>query len=228
MRVDGSIIHGRMSFITNKPTIGVINMRAYHFTSDKLRDGRPIPAVGEWLEHEGNIVACFKGLHASEHPFDALKYAPGCILHLVELEGDLESHGEPIDKWFGRRRKIIATINAEELLLEYARWCALEVIHLWDAPQVVREYLETGEKSLRKEACWAAAKAAVRSAAWSAVKAAVSPALRAAYWAAAVAAYRAAEEAAYWAAYCAAEADDNTAKYRKKFAEMVDEAFMQN
>jgi hypothetical protein len=33
----------------------------YHFTSDKLRDGRPIPAIGEWLEHIGPIVPCQSG-----------------------------------------------------------------------------------------------------------------------------------------------------------------------
>jgi hypothetical protein len=188
-------------------------MRAYHFTSDKLRDGRPIPPVGEWLEYEGEVKPCVRGLHASEHPLDALKYAPSLLLHLVELEGDLKSHGKPIDKWVGRRRKIIATINAEELLLEYARWCALEVIHLWDAPQVVREYLETGEKSLRKEAyeaaAWAAAEVTAEVAAWAAYEAA--------YWAA--------DEAAAGAAYYAAKTDGSDAKYRKKLEAMVKEAF---
>jgi hypothetical protein len=192
-------------------------MRAYHFTSKKLRDGRPIPAVGEWLKHEGEIEPCVSGLHASEHPFDALKYAPGYILHLVELEGDLLAHGKPIDKWVGRRRKIISTINAEELLEQFARWCALQVIHLWNVPPVVREYLETGNDSLREDACGAADEAAARAAYWAAA--------RTAYWAATEAAYCAANEAAYLAAYCAAEADYNTAKYREKFAKMVNEAF---
>jgi hypothetical protein len=208
-------------------------MRAYHFTTDTLRDGRPIPPIGKWLEYKGDIEPCVRGLHASEHPFDALKYAPGYMLHLVELEGDLKSHGNPVDKWVGRRRKIISTINVEELLREYARWCALQVIHLWDAPQVVREYLETGEKSLRKEAYEAAYDAAAWAAYWAADDAAYwtadEVAARTAARAAARDAYRAEEEYAPWtayrAAYRAARAENNSAKYRDKFQQMVDEAF---
>ena len=164
-------------------------MRAYHFTGQTLRNGEPIPHVGEWLEHDGPVIPCDSGLHASEHPMDALEYAPGPILHLVELEGDLVSHGDPADKWVGRRRKILATIDATELLKEFARWCALQVIHLWDAPDIVRRYLETGDESLS-----AAASAAARDAAWAAWDAA-SAAARAAAWAAAWAAASAAARA---------------------------------
>ena len=139
-------------------------MIGYHFTSATLRDGRPIPPVGEWLEHDGPVVPCVSGLHASEHPFDALQYAPGPMLHQVELEGDLISHGEPVDKWCGRRRRIIASIDATDVLRAFARQCAMEVIDQWAAPPVVREYLETGNESLRAAAgaagnAWAAQRA---------------------------------------------------------------------
>ena len=56
---------------------------AYHFTGDVLRDGRPIPPVCQTLVHDGPLVLCAQGLHASEHPFDALAYAPGARLHRV-------------------------------------------------------------------------------------------------------------------------------------------------
>ena len=59
---------------------------AYHFVDEKLRDGRPIPADGEWLVHEGDAVLCESGLHASRDPFGALQYAPGATLCLVECE----------------------------------------------------------------------------------------------------------------------------------------------
>ena len=72
------------------------------------------------------------GLHASEHPFDALTYAPGKMLHKVILRGDLQSHGDPIDKYVGRERKITASMDAEKLLREFARWCALQDA-AWDA-----------------------------------------------------------------------------------------------
>ena len=142
-------------------------MRAYHFVSDTLRDGRPVPADGEWLEHTGPLKLCASGLHASICPFDALQYAPGNTLCLVELGGEI-AHGE--DKVVASRRRIIARIDAEPLLREFARWCALQVIERWDAPDVVRRYLETGDESFRA-AAWAAAwDAAARDAAWDAAR----------------------------------------------------------
>lgn len=134
-------------------------MFGYHFTGDTLRDGRPIPPIGEWLEHDAEVVPCRSGLHASEQAFDAMTYAPGTMLHYVELDGDLVPHGDPIDKYVGRRRRIIASINATSLLREFARWCAMQVIDKWEAPACVRRYLETGDESLR-DAAWAAADAA--------------------------------------------------------------------
>ena len=48
-------------------------MKAYHFVGSTLRDGSPIPGDGEWLEHTGEVKICSSGLHASKHPFDALR-----------------------------------------------------------------------------------------------------------------------------------------------------------
>ena len=197
-------------------------MLGYHFTGSSLRDGRPIPPIGEWLEHEGEIVPCQSGLHSSECPFDALQYAPGNTLHRVELEGGLVPHGDPPDKWVGRRRKIVATIDAEELLRGFARWCALQVIDMWDAPPVVREYLETGDERKRDAARDAAreARAATRAAwaAWGAARA-----TGAAAWAASRAAWGAAGEAR------AARASRAVlAAQREKFREMVEAAFAEN
>ena len=187
-------------------------MFGYHFTNNTLRDGRPVPPIGEWLEHEGPITLCESGLHASEHPFDALFFAPGNWLHRVELDGDLQSHGEPVDKWAGRRRKILATINAELLLCEFARWCALQVIDLWDAPPVVRQYLETGDETLRNAARDAAA---ARAGAWDAARDAAGDAARAAAAAAATA----------WDAAWDAAGDAAGDAQRDKFLQMVEAEF---
>lgn len=56
----------------------------------------------------------------------------------------------------------IVIVGADELLREFARKCALQVVHLWNAPEVVREYLETGREGLRLPA-----RAAAKAAAWS-------------------------------------------------------------
>ena len=57
------------------------------------------------------------------------------------------------------------------MLREFARWCALSVIDKWDAPEIVRRYLETGDESIRAAAI-AAASAAASDAASAAASAA--------------------------------------------------------
>jgi hypothetical protein len=194
---------------------------AYHFVADTLRDGSPIPADGEWLEYSGQIAICQSGLHWSRDPFDALQYAPGNTLCLVEVEGIVS---EQADKGVSSRRRIVKRIDAEPLMREFARWSALQVIELWDAPEIVRQYLTTGDESLRaaawaaaRDAAWAAAWAAARDAAWAAAWAAA----RDAAWAAA----RAAAWAAAWDAAWAAARAAAWAAARQRFNGMVRAAF---
>ena len=150
-------------------------IRAYHFVGETLRDGRPVPADGVWLEHTGPLVLlCQSGLHASLDPWDALQHAPGPFLCLVDVGGEI-LHGA--DKLAGRRRRIVARFDASEILRAHARQSALSVIHLWGAPAVVREFLETGDESKR---------AAALDAAMDAARAASCPDARYAAWAAAL------------------------------------------
>lgn len=140
-------------------------MLAYHFVGNTLRDGREVPADGVWLEHEGKVRMCSAGLHASVHPSDACRYAPGLTLCLVELDGEIHT-GD--DKVCASRRKILARFDATELLRADARASALSVIHLWKAPAIVKQYLETGDASLRVEARQAATATAATAAAYAA------------------------------------------------------------
>ena len=124
---------------------------AWHFVGATLRDGRPIPQDGEWLIHDGSLEMCVSGLHASRHPFDALSYAPGAVLCRVECAGEIQ---EQSDKLVCRTRRIIARMDATELLYYFARMQALSVIHVWanNPPDVVLDYLMTGDKTLRRAA----------------------------------------------------------------------------
>lgn len=131
---------------------------AYHFTGDRLRDGSPIPPIGETLVFPGKIKICCAGYHWSERPAHALKYAPGPMLHKVSYDGEVQRED---DKGCSSERTILATIDATHLLRRFAADQALSVAHLWDMPQVVREYLTTLDESLR-DAAWDAA----RDAAW--------------------------------------------------------------
>jgi hypothetical protein len=181
---------------------------AYHFVGNTLRDGTPVPDNGVWLKHQGKIVMCQSGLHASRHPLDALVYAPGLTLCRVKVRKDINEYD---NKLVGRERLITARIDATGLLLKFARKCALDVIGLWDAPEVTVKYLKTGDASLRvaaADAARAAARAAAlaaRAGAYAAANAARAAALAAAYAAdaAAYAALGAARAAALAAAYAA-------------------------
>ena len=172
-------------------------MKAWHFVGKTLRDGSPIPEDGVWLPVIDAPVLCERGYHASVDPFDALKYALGDTLCLVELRGTIV---EGDDKVVASKRKIIARMDATDMLRYFARMRALSVVHLWDAPDEVLDYLMTGEGAAAAEAAaWSAARAAARAAEWSAAEATARAAARAAAEATASSA----------AAYSAARSDFN-------------------
>ncbi len=187
-------------------------------------DGRKI-IIGERLAVKGKLVICRNALHGSFDPLDALQYAPGSILHKCLYSG---ARIEEKEKLGSRYRTVLARHDATGILRQFAREQALSVIHLWDAPQIVREYLETGDETkrdaARAAAAWDAARAAASAAAWEAARAAARAsgwddawdaaweAARAAAWGAAwdaaraAAAWDAAREAAWGAAWAAARA----------------------
>ena len=191
---------------------------AYHFTKgDRLRDGTKLPPTGTTLKHTGPIKMCSSGLHASRNVWDALKYAPGSMLHRVYCLVDLT---EDDTKLVCRERTIIQTIDAEDVLRKFARMCALDVLQSWDAPDVVVEYLKTGNKSIRE---------AANSAAYSASYYAADSA---SYYAADSAANSAANSASYYAADSAADSAANSAansdtrkKQKARLIRMVNEEF---
>jgi hypothetical protein len=197
----------------------------WHFTGPKLRDGRPIPPVGVWLRHEGPVVPCQSGLHASPTPWDALEWAPGNILHRVELVGAVP-HGEPVDKYAASERKIIKSLDVEDIMRRFACDQALAVLPS-SAPDIVRRYLVTADDSIMaaaRDAAWADAKAAAwdaaKAAAWDAARAAAKAAAWYAAWDAAKAAAWDAARAAAWAAawYAARAAAVAAAWYAAKAA----------
>jgi len=107
-------------------------------------DNREI-VVGETLCIDQSPVLCSVGLHASKRAIDALQYAPGNNLALCRVTlGGTVIHDD--DKSVATERTVVTMLDAattERLLREFARWCALSVAHLWDAPEIVRQYLET-------------------------------------------------------------------------------------
>ena len=203
---------------------------AWHFTGDKLRDGSPLPEVGEWEHYEGKLELCKSGFHWSRDPFDALQHAPGATLRRVEIKGDFL---EDSDKGCSHYRRTVYQFDATDLLRYFARVQALSVIHLYPngTDDVVFDYLMTGDESLRDAARSAAetaaryaARAAAQSAAWSAARSAAESAAQSAArsaaesvaWAAAGAASRSPAGPAWSAAWAAA---DSAA--RKDFSKLI-------
>ncbi len=183
-------------------------MKAWHFCGTNrvlgYDDGRAI-VVGETLTVDGPPVLCRHGLHGSVRAIDALSYAVGPVACWTEITGDVV---EGDDKIVGTARTVIWMADATGALREFARWCALEVAHLWDAPPVVLEYLRTGDERLR-EACYTAATRAAYAdaycaAAYAARAAYAADAADAARAARAARAAYAADAAARYAASCAA------------------------
>ena len=168
-----------------------VKWQGWHFAGykEKLRfgDGRKI-VVGETHKVECKPVLCESGLHASPTVYKALAYAPGPILFRVELSGIIV-HGD--NKSCATQRTYLARININSLLHEFGRKCALQVVHLWDCPRIVREYLETGDEEKRS---------AARSAAESAARSAAESAAESAAWSAAWSAAESAERSAAWSA----------------------------
>jgi hypothetical protein len=205
-------------------------------------DWRPFE-IGVKLSVKGRLVICKNALHGSFDPFDAMQYAPGPILHRVLFSG---ARIEESDKVGSRSRTILATRDAETMLYAFARKQALLVADMEDMPPVVRQYLETGDATLRtaartatrnedrtarsaaEHAAWAAAWGAARSVAEGAARSAVDGAARSVAWGAARSACSevwsevrsAAEGAAWTAAWTAA---DNAA--RVMFNQMVMDLF---
>ena len=154
-------------------------------------DGRKI-VIGETHTVEPPIVLCKHALHFCRRPWQALQFAPGPYLYQVRCEGVIVEDDE---KGGCSERTYLAMRDTTEVCRTFARSEALRVIHLWDAPAVVREYLETGREDIRA-AARDAARDAARNAAWAAARDAAWDAARDAAWAAA----RDAAWAAAWAA----------------------------
>ncbi len=158
---------------------------------------------GETRTLDGEIVICAHGYHASRTAWDALQFAPGPVLCLVEVE-PVEEHTE---KLVSRSRRLIKAVNVERELREFAADRAERVLHFYEeaypGDQRPRAAIATARAYARGEATDGELNAAARAAADAAADAAY--AARAAADAARAAAY-AARAAVYAAAYAAADA----------------------
>jgi len=189
-------------------------MIAYRFVREDGTSERQLEpvAIGETQRFDGHPAPCECGLHANPTPWDALAYAAGDWLEVVELGGEIVSHGNPVDKYAATERMVRARVNVERELRTFAVKEALLMIDLSDVPDAVREYLEDEAKGIDRsdirDAAWSAAEDA-DDAAWDIWAAATTDAAEAAAWSAAKSA---AGDVAWSAAEDAADAAEAAAK----------------
>ena len=166
---------------------------AWHFIRENrfARDGKMLIEPGIYMTDEKKIVPCESGLHGSEHPLDALKYAPGPVLCRVRMWGEIAEHGNPVDKLVARTREVLWMRDISAELRLFACWCVRETpLHdgrkVWDlltdprsrAAVETAERFARGEGATKKELAaaeavgWAVASAAARDAAGAAAEAA--------------------------------------------------------
>jgi len=149
-------------------------------------DGREVVA-GETLSVMGPIKACESGLHASERPIDALRYAPGATICRVRLSGDMDrkedkvaaEHRETL--WIADATtalRLFACDCAEAALLAEraagrephpASWDAIRVTRLWCSGRATEEEWSVAW-SAERSAAWRAARSEAESAAWGAAR----------------------------------------------------------
>jgi len=167
-------------------------MKAYWFSEeDGTTANLTKPAkVGQTDKIKGTPIPCHHGLHGSPTPWDALAYARGATIWIVELGGEIVEHGNPIDKYAAQERTYLFELDITQQLRMFSAQCALSVFDEWHPPDVVREYIEDEAKGIDRSDLRDAARDAAWDAAWAA-------------WDAAWAAWDAAGDAA-WAAWDAA------------------------
>ena len=128
---------------------GEENVKAWYFSTaeKKLRygDDRHI-AIGTTHEVEGKPLCCAHGLHGCEMILDALNYAPGTIIWIVELDGAMDIQDDKVAAT--SRTYLHGGIDVLPIILAWSRRVALDVAHLWDIPEIVRRYLETGDQAI--------------------------------------------------------------------------------
>lgn len=124
---------------------------AYWLSRTSGMPGRAIK-VGDVLTFKGRLELYRTGLAFSDKPLDAISLGTGHLLWKVNVpdRGDHDERIDGPDQGCSSWRRHVTVIDATPVLKEFMRWSAQQVLPLWDAPKVVRDYLTTGKDALQK------------------------------------------------------------------------------
>lgn len=130
----------------------------YHFLRPSCclayGDGRLV-TVGKKFSVSGPIKLCENGLHASKKVSHALNYAPGLVLCVVRVSGNIQ---EGADKICGRHREVVWMRNVSAELDEFACQCTEMALRreeklghvidprIWDSISVKRAWMRKEAK----------------------------------------------------------------------------------
>ena len=141
------------------------------FTQNMKNTGMKPAKVGRVHRIDGEIIPCECGLHSSPTPFDALQYACGGTLWEVEIPRTSIPHRNPVDKYVSHTRKYLRRVDiSDRLFRQFACQWALDVIHLWDAPAIVKEYLVDEAEGIDRSDIRESARASARESAWESAR----------------------------------------------------------
>lgn len=105
-------------------------------------DARSVAPVGVTLRHDGVLAPRAVGLFASVRARDALMFGGGCTVQRVACGGEIVQDDRSLAC---SERTVLWSADATKEIQVFARWCVSQVVHLWDAPQTVLDFLPTGE-----------------------------------------------------------------------------------
>ena len=115
-------------------------MKAYHFLKSDMTTGsgrvRKPWVVGQTRRHGGLVELCHRGFHSSPTPADALRYAPGPILCVVDVSIPIQVDVDD-DKQVSRRRTLLQAVDATDALHRVACDIAEDVLPFFE-----REYAD--------------------------------------------------------------------------------------
>lgn len=112
---------------------------------------------GKTLTVNCKTFSFLTGLHASRRIIDALDLAEEPIVCYVEIGGHIID-GPSVTVSEGPKQtvctqmRILWVADASECLRRYSRRCALDVIDMWDAPDIAKRYLCAGDESILGQA----------------------------------------------------------------------------
>ena len=109
--------------------------------------------IGRTHKIKGDIIPCKRGLHLSKKMIDAVNLSSGPVVYRVRGSGTIIPHGDPNDKYAcSERTYLYGGVDCSGIFDKFSRLCALDVAKSWDAPDIVIEYLKTGNKNLKQRA----------------------------------------------------------------------------